>query len=289
MDCNKPNLFIIGASKCATTTVHDVLGNHENIFMSEPKELHYFSWPDYKKRLYWYLSHFEQAELSVKYLGESSPVYGITSKFPDVAKRIGEFNKKSKIIYIVRHPLTRLSSVWKQTLSTGHWYQDIFKQNFHVSNNLMPLEFEKAIFNYPSFLDECKYATNFSTFEKEFGSKNTLLMFYEDLLNEPKKFYLQIFEFLGLEPPIDEIFYRLIKNKGSEKRMRRPSFQRLPSSLQVFIRRITPPVIFKFIQTKKIQKPKFNPKLKEKVITELKDEISQILTLGNKPADFWKF
>jgi hypothetical protein len=37
------NLFIVGAPKCGTTTLHDLLNSQENIEMSAVKEPHFFS------------------------------------------------------------------------------------------------------------------------------------------------------------------------------------------------------------------------------------------------------
>ena len=38
----RPNLFIVGAMKSGSSTLHAYLGEHPEIFMSEPKEPCYF-------------------------------------------------------------------------------------------------------------------------------------------------------------------------------------------------------------------------------------------------------
>ena len=43
MNKNNPNLFIIGASKCGTTSLWYMLNNHPGVFMSTPKEPWFFS------------------------------------------------------------------------------------------------------------------------------------------------------------------------------------------------------------------------------------------------------
>ena len=37
-----PNFFIVGAPKCGTTALHAYLSQHPDVFMSDPKEPHYF-------------------------------------------------------------------------------------------------------------------------------------------------------------------------------------------------------------------------------------------------------
>ena len=38
---NKPNLLIVGAAKSGTTSLHEYLKHHPDIFMSEHKEPHF--------------------------------------------------------------------------------------------------------------------------------------------------------------------------------------------------------------------------------------------------------
>ena len=39
----KPNLFLIGAAKCGTTSLYHYLKQHPDLFFPEHKEPHYFS------------------------------------------------------------------------------------------------------------------------------------------------------------------------------------------------------------------------------------------------------
>lgn len=75
-----PNLFIVGAMKSGTTTLHNYLNMHPDIFMSQkPKEPQYFVQElNWSKGEDWYLSLFEAAG-DAKIIGESSTDY---SKLP---------------------------------------------------------------------------------------------------------------------------------------------------------------------------------------------------------------
>ena len=91
----KPNLFIVGAPKCGSTSLHFYIANHPEIFMSEPKELFYFikelNWDN---GLEWYLSHF-QAAGSKKIIGESTVAYASYPRYKEVPKRMYEFNPEA--------------------------------------------------------------------------------------------------------------------------------------------------------------------------------------------------
>src|SRR2546429_5656321 len=81
----RPNFFIVGSPKCGTSSMHDYLGQHPDVYMSEQmKEPGYFN-PDLKVNLTRraatedrYLSLFEKAG-SAKRIGESSTWYMLSN------------------------------------------------------------------------------------------------------------------------------------------------------------------------------------------------------------------
>jgi hypothetical protein len=69
-----PNLIIPGAAKSGTTSLHKMLGQHPDIFMSRSKEPHYFSRKQTPHGLAKYESLFDQSgDCPVR--GESSTSY----------------------------------------------------------------------------------------------------------------------------------------------------------------------------------------------------------------------
>ena len=57
---NGPDFIIIGAMKCATSTLHDQLSMHNSFFMTTPKEPNFFSNDEiYANGFHWYESLFE--------------------------------------------------------------------------------------------------------------------------------------------------------------------------------------------------------------------------------------
>src|SRR3989304_4316577 len=135
----KPNLFIVGAPKAGTTALHYFLKQHPDIFMSQMKELRFFSKDvqEHDEELYQkstkrfpslytnrffklrseqdYLRHFK-GRTTEKIAGESSPGY-FHSKV--AAKEIHKFNPDAKIIMIIREPIDRVYSQHSQRLWLG--------------------------------------------------------------------------------------------------------------------------------------------------------------------------
>ena len=114
-----PTFIVIGAAKCGTTSICNVLGSHSDVFMSEPKEPHYFSSsPDSKITHSWYESLFSSADGHIA-IGEGSTSYTAPNRISRTARRLAQTIPDCKLIYVVRDPLKRLESDWKMRRREG--------------------------------------------------------------------------------------------------------------------------------------------------------------------------
>src|SRR4051812_14286994 len=116
-----PNLIIIGAQKCGTTSLHKYLHCHPEVEMSKPKELDFFAEKSTKSTWFkgseWYKSCFPQSD--AKIYGESSPSYTGYPIFKNVPARMHGLIPDAKLIYLVRDPIQRVVSAYIQQRSTG--------------------------------------------------------------------------------------------------------------------------------------------------------------------------
>jgi hypothetical protein len=112
-----PNLIVIGAAKCGTTSLHEYLDEHPEISMSREKELHFFvDGKNWGRGLAWYESHFDSA---APVRGESSPGYSAFPLYRGVPERMAETIPEAKLIYLVRDPVQRIVSHY--THRTVNW------------------------------------------------------------------------------------------------------------------------------------------------------------------------
>jgi len=283
----KPNFFIIGASKCGTTSLWHMLNKHSNVFMSTPKEPWFFSFSDYKQKMDWYHSLFDKVK-NEKIIGEASPIYSETTLIPKIPQRIYNYNPNAKILYIVREPIDRLKSVWRQTLSSGHWYQQVYKNYTDVEVPLMPKSFEKAVFEYPPFIEACKYWTHLNNYRKYFKDENILLLFFEDLKSDPKKNYHKICDFLTIKPEEDEVLFEK-QNSSEGKKMHANWYVTLRKNKYLYntLKLIANTIGIK-APTKTINYAvNISPYVENKIHAILKEEKEQILTFAQKPDNFW--
>lgn len=114
-----PEILIIGAAKCGTTTLADVLRKHPRIYVPPIKEVAFFGNDNaYQKGLDYYCSYFAHADRS-NLLCDASPQY----MFRDVAPmRIqASYGKITPPLFVVilRNPVDRAYSAYWQAVSSG--------------------------------------------------------------------------------------------------------------------------------------------------------------------------
>ena len=176
-----PDFIIIGAMKCATSTLHAQLARQPGFFMTEPKEPFFFSDdPVFAKGFEWYDGLFEGAgpgELT----GESSTHYAKLPTYPKTVERIAAHNPDARFIYVMRHPIDRLVSQY-----IHQWT----KREIRV-----PID--KAIEQHGELIAYSKYAMQLTPYIQTFGHERICPVFFERLTAEPEAELKRVCAFLG--------------------------------------------------------------------------------------------
>jgi len=178
----RPNFFIVGAPKCGTTAFYEYLRLHPEIFMSVPKEPHYFGSDLLRKRarptLSQYLSCFEGAELK-KRVGEASVFYLYSSR---AAAEIKEFCPEARIIIMLRNPVEMLYSLHSELLFT--MYEDIvdFEAALEAeADRKLGLRVPRGArhVNYLFYRDIGRFSSQVQRYFDAFGRANAHLVVYD--------------------------------------------------------------------------------------------------------------
>ncbi len=183
-DPRRPNLFIIGAMKSGTSSLHAYLDAHPEIFMSRQKEPGYFlkefTWGRGED---WYLSLFDGGE-SCRYRGESSTHYTKLPRFQGAAERLAEHCPDARLIYLMRDPIERIiSHYWHMVMS-------------HDEDRPM-LE---AVQRNPQYLHVSNYPMQLEPWFARFPRDRILTMTFEALVADPDTRLREIFSWLGVDP-----------------------------------------------------------------------------------------
>lgn len=176
-----PNFLIIGAMKAGTTALYEYLHQHPQIFMAEPKELDFFV-NHWNEGLGWYESHFEDACDAIA-IGEASPNYTKVHDHPETPTRIAEVLPDARLIYIVRHPVERMISMYRHLVVDGVESRPI----------------ADAFLENCDYLNTSRYAYQLSPYVELFGRSQIHLIKSEDMRSDPTNVLQKLHEFLGVE------------------------------------------------------------------------------------------
>ena len=122
-------------------------------------------------------------------------------------KRIQSAIPSFKVVYIVRDPVPRAISRWRELRDGGH--------------EVIPSDINVALISEGLILDSSRYYRQFVRFERVVGPANAKVMLYEDLKDDPARFYREICEFLGIQEfvPSREIFVNRSVGQRSDRRL----------------------------------------------------------------------
>lgn len=273
----KPNFLVIGAQKSGTTNLCSLLSKHPEIFISDPKEPHFFAKDElYKKGWDWYYSLFENAS-EAKAIGEGSTGYTLHTVFPLAPTRIARDLPDAKLIYVVRDPLERMQSEWMQRRGDGS----------------QAWGFGKTLRRLPRMVDASCYWRQLNYYRQHFSDSQILLLFFEDLRDHPNRVLARCFEFLEVDPQVEVNQSSHIENASIGKlaetsfsvwARHNPAAKKMgrlfPKSVRTAIRSLGRREITQY--------PEWDSTTLEWVLYEIGADAAQFLEFANKPGDYWK-
>ncbi len=276
----KPNYMVIGAAKCATTTICSLLGKHPDVFMVKCKEPQFFNHDEIFARGFdWYESLYADAGRK-KMRGEGSNASSMKEQFPNALPRIAAYAPELKLIYTVRDPFDRIESYWIEKRSNAG---DPVHRDFNHALKV----------NRHWFVDSSNYLAQLDPFREIYSDENIHVVFYEDFKEDPAAVMRGCFEFLGVDPEI------AIPNAGGH--LNRSEGKRVPGTVlsrlqsvpgyrkvaRRFPRELRQRVARRYFFKEMKCRPVWNSESREWVGDLLRDDLRNFLVRYGKPADFW--
>ena len=195
-----PHFLVLGTQKGGTTSLHQLLAAHPQVYLPACKEVHYFSLHDHET-LHWYAKHFADAQAG-QLRGDITPYYLFHPRAP---QRIHAVLPQAKLIVLVRDPVERALS-----------------QFFHARRHgFEPLELEAALeaetkrlagaderlrapgsrdysHQKHSYISRSRYEQQLKRYTGLFAAKQLLVLRSEDLFHNTDMCWERIQAFLGL-------------------------------------------------------------------------------------------
>jgi len=231
-----PDFIIIGAMKCATSTLHEQLAANEGFFMSRPKEPNFFSddavW---ERGLDWYAELFAGAPAGAL-RGESSTHYTKLPMHPRALDRLASSVETRRFVYVMRHPVDRLISHY-----IHEWSQGVIDE---------PLN--EAVERRPELVAYGCYAMQLAPWLERFGRGAVLPVFAERFSIDPQAELERVGRFLGSTHPISWRREHGAENVSSERIRRSPlrSFIVRSPLLTILRRALIPEALRAHIKTR---------------------------------------
>jgi hypothetical protein len=208
-----PNLLIIGAMKCGTTSLHHYLDLHPEISMSNPKEVRFFDAPDWEERVDWYRSHFDPGA-AVR--GEASVYYSAHPWIPDVPRRIHALVPDARLIYMVGDPVKRISAQWAE------WCEIDADRDRRMLGKWARKSLDEVLADYddPKHPVVCpsRYATQLEQYLGLFPREQALVVDQHDLRYDRVAALQRVFRFLEVDDTFVSPEFTRELNTHQEKR-----------------------------------------------------------------------
>jgi hypothetical protein len=292
----RPNFFIVGAPKCATTSLWRYLEGHPEVFVSAVKEPHHFG-SDVRAELGFdrreqYLGLFAGAG-TAKAIGEASVWY---LRSADAAGEIAAFERRARIIAMVREPVSQIRSLHHHYVARG--IEDL--PDLGAALAAGPDRFRGRRTGrpgIPAFLDYLqvpRYAEQLARYLAVFPADQVHVIIQEEFGADTAGGFRAVLRFLGVDDSYQPVFERHLESRRS----RTPGTTRWlfapPPPLRRAVRRVVPPLIRARLH-KLIRRPYFmatsvkappaaiDPDLEARLRGEFAPQVERLARLIDRP------
>lgn len=272
-----PTFIVIGAAKCGTSSVCDLLGRHPDVFMSEPKEPAFFSeLKDPAKTLSWYESLFAGVTTETA-VGEGSTLYTHPDLIHATAAKIADAIPKCRLIYTVRDPIRRLESGWRMRR--------------HESST--SLSINEAVFQHVNLVRHGLYWKNLSVYREFFADELILIVFLEDFQRDPVGELRRCFSHINVDPSVAINDAGRARNRSADMRSDGPIAARMRRWRKFdHLKRAVPQWTIDMAKSVLTRHEDYtvtwNPDVRAQVIAELAEDSARFLAHFGKSPDFWR-
>lgn len=289
MMSRKPDFFVVGAPKAGTSSLYNYLSQHPYVFMSEPKEPHFFhnrrspgSPVLGEKNLEGYLRLFEGVPESMR-AGEASTSYLYSA---NAAQEIREVCPDARIMMILRNPVDRAYS---------HYWN-------HVRDGNEQLSFEEALWDEPErirnrqwcgsyYVTGGRYAEQVARYLDVFGRDAVKVYLFEDLKQDALGVCWDAFSFLRVDPNVPIETSRAY-NRSGQPRSTLLSSMSYRLSKNEFVAKVLPVALKRgakewLLRRNVRQAPKMDPTTRARLQDVYRDDILRLGALIGRDLKHW--
>jgi hypothetical protein len=185
----RPTFIGIGGLKCATTWLSECLRAHPEVFVTTPKEVHFFDTASNQARgIDWYWQHFSGSEA---YAAAGEIGATLLAEGPS-AMHIRDTLGQIQVIITIRNPIDRFLSEYKHRIRGCELPKNRFR-------TLTLDTLQEATQRCPTLLNSGMYAERLREFSQVFGRDQMLVLLHDDIEANPSLWLRRLYSFLGVD------------------------------------------------------------------------------------------
>lgn len=294
-----PNFVVIGAGRCGTTSLHQLLGQHPDVHMCATKSPNHFAahvpqppWETAAARVmaeHWvadpaaYEALFDGAS-GQRAIGEVSPVY---LQALDVARALHERCPDARLVAILRDPAERAYAHFVGRRRDGIEPVATFAEK--VDAELAGPLPDKVAFGH--YIGCGQYHHFLTPYLQRFGPDRVRIFLYDDLVADPAGLLREVFTFLDVDPGFEPEPVERLNRTGE---IRNPALRavwtgtvRVRTALRPHLpARLRRAVGRRFLAD--LDRPALDPALRARIIDALDDDVARLEQLVGRDLSAWR-
>lgn len=294
----KANFFIVGAAKSGTTSFVNYLSQHPDVFVPTIKEPKFFSVQDnifphkgpgdkevdekVVKEISAYRRLFERGS-DCKAIGEASVDY---LYFPQVARRIKEYNPEARIIILLREPTERAFSAYLHMVRDG-------RENLSFEEALEAEGHRKAM-NWEFFWYYRElgfYSNQVARYFECFPTKQILVLLFEQFKTDPRSCIKQAYAFLGVNEKFEPDTSNIYNISGVPRSKWVHALLNRPNPVKSLVKPLVPwqlrDKIRRKVTTSNLVKIEMNPDTRLRLASSYRSDLVKLQGIINKDLTSW--
>lgn len=204
-----PNMFIIGAPKCGTTSMYHYLKGHPQIFLPDYKEPNYFA-ADHEVgslgNVFAYGLHEKQyydlfAEAGdAKIVGEGSTHYLYSADAPSLIRGV---SPEAKIVVMLRNPIDMMHSYHAQRVASEFEnlrdFEEALRADDERRHGPLVIPVPPGV-GFVAYRDKAMYGSHLQKWFETFGPDRVHVTIFEEMIERPGPEFQGLLEFLEVDP-----------------------------------------------------------------------------------------
>lgn len=305
----KPNFFIVGAPKCGTTSLHEYLQRHPDVYMPFYKEPHYFGsdligsrFLQFRNKPERYLRLFRDARNESR-IGESSPWYLVSTR---AAQEIKAYDPNAKIIMLLRNPVDMMYSMWSQFRYSGNEQIEDFEEALKAESARKQGQLIRRAAHCVTglyYTDMAKYTDQVKRYFDTFGRDNVCVIIFDDFKANTAQVYKSVLNYLELDDSFETNFDVVNPNKEVRVEWLQKAILSTGFSLMLLKDRLTYfattnrfiPYSYRTQTVKGVinaytryeKRSPLTPELRQRILTSFEPEIDSLSELLNRDLSHW--